>query len=206
MKARSPTRRGRRQGPSGASRAAVLRAARSLFAAHGFNGTTMRSIAARAGVDAALVHYFFGSKAELFAAAIEMPPRAAKVSTAIGSPRASRGLRLARYHLDELFPADREAIIALLRAALGDPRSLPTLRPRIEAALVDAAAAALGSGDHARLRAELAGAMMVGLFILRDILRLEPIASTKSDLLAQLVAPALDAVLVGRRVSRGRRR
>jgi len=66
-------RAGRRAGAGGESRDAILRAARVLFAQRGFRGTTMRAIAKRAGVDIALVHYFFGSKPKLFAASIELP-------------------------------------------------------------------------------------------------------------------------------------
>ena len=63
--------------PSGAvpgkSRTAILGAARTLFAKQGFLRTTTRAIAAKAGVDAALVHYFFQTKEKLFAAAVELP-------------------------------------------------------------------------------------------------------------------------------------
>jgi hypothetical protein len=58
-------RRGRRPGAPD-TRAAILAAARELFAANGFSGTTIRAIAAAAGVDAALVHHYFGAKDDLF--------------------------------------------------------------------------------------------------------------------------------------------
>ena len=65
-------RRGRRPGAPD-TRAAVLEAARSAFADKGFAGTTIRSVAAAAGVDAALVHHYFGTKDDLFLAAMELP-------------------------------------------------------------------------------------------------------------------------------------
>ena len=64
--------RGRRRG-SPDTRSAILAAARSSFAEHGFAGTTIRAVAASAGVDAALVHHYFGTKDELFLAALELP-------------------------------------------------------------------------------------------------------------------------------------
>ena len=64
--------RGRRRG-SPDTRSAILAAARSSFATHGFAGATIRSIATAAGVDAALVHHYFGSKDDLFLAALEVP-------------------------------------------------------------------------------------------------------------------------------------
>src|SRR3954463_4488115 len=70
-------RRGRRPG-SPDTRAAILTGARPLFAAHGYAGTTVRKVAATAGVDAALVHHYFGTKDDLFLAALQVPvdPRA----------------------------------------------------------------------------------------------------------------------------------
>ena len=65
-------RRGRRPGAPD-TRAAILAAARSRFAEHGYAGTTIRAVATDAGVDAALVHHYFGTKDELFLAALELP-------------------------------------------------------------------------------------------------------------------------------------
>lgn len=59
--------RGRRRKGAGPDlRAAILDSAEQLFAAHGFYGVTTRQVAAEAGVDAALIHYYFGTKRELF--------------------------------------------------------------------------------------------------------------------------------------------
>ena len=64
--------RGRRPG-SPDTRAAILEAARARFAEGGFRATTIRAVAADAGVDAALVHHYFGTKDDLFVAAMELP-------------------------------------------------------------------------------------------------------------------------------------
>ena len=64
--------RGRRPGAPD-TRAEVLAAARASFAEKGFRGTTIRAVAAAAGVDPALVHHYFGTKDDLFLAALEMP-------------------------------------------------------------------------------------------------------------------------------------
>ncbi|MDQ1485624.1 MAG: hypothetical protein QOJ62_1317, partial [Actinomycetota bacterium] len=63
---------GRRPG-NGDTRQDVLDAARECFATSGYDGATIRAIAAKAGVDPALVHHFFGAKTNLFAAAMELP-------------------------------------------------------------------------------------------------------------------------------------
>lgn len=61
------------------SRQRILDAARALFRERGYAGTTVRAVAAEAGVDSAMVFYFFGTKQGLFAAAVDMsarvPPR-----------------------------------------------------------------------------------------------------------------------------------
>ena len=63
--------RGRRPGTPD-TREEILRAARDLFAASGFAATSMRAIAARAGVDPSLVHHYFDSKADLFVSALKV--------------------------------------------------------------------------------------------------------------------------------------
>jgi len=65
-------RSGRRGGDSG-TREAILAAARARFGDLGYDRTTIRGIAADAGVDPALVHHFYGTKESLFAAAMRLP-------------------------------------------------------------------------------------------------------------------------------------
>ena len=66
----TPARRGRPPKASAAGAAAardlILNAAEDLFSKHGFYGVTIREVAREAGVDTALVHYYFGAKRELF--------------------------------------------------------------------------------------------------------------------------------------------
>ncbi|HEV8373812.1 MAG TPA: helix-turn-helix domain-containing protein, partial [Actinomycetota bacterium] len=72
-------RTGRRPGAS-RTRDAILEAARREFGQHGYDRATIRGVARGAGVDPALVHYFFGTKAELFAAAMELPVNPAELA------------------------------------------------------------------------------------------------------------------------------
>jgi AcrR family transcriptional regulator len=181
--------RGRRPGVAGATRLSIVRAAQALFARRGFQATTMRAIASRAGVDAALLHYFFDSKEKLFRAAVEVPDRSERFA-----PLLADGPSLAHYYLAELFPRRGDAVAALLRAAVADPTSLPALRRSLEAAVLSPAAQALGGRD-ARLRAELAGALVVGLFVCRELVRMEPLAQVPPHALTPRVGRALDALL-----------
>jgi AcrR family transcriptional regulator len=191
---------GRRAGVRGESREAILRAARVLFARRGFRGTTMRAIAQGAGVDVALVHYFFGSKSELFSHSVVLPIDAQKVASLLSAPASSPGGEMVRHYLDRLFVDRSEAIAAMLRAGLGDPGCVPALRTLIEENLVSAAAGGLRSAD-ARLRAELVGATMVGLFISRCIVGVQPLASAPVEEIVTLLGPALDLLLGERAIS-----
>src|SRR4051812_39471436 len=92
-------RRGRRPGAPD-TRATILDAARSAFAESGFAGTTVRGVAAAAGVDAALVHHYFGTKDDLFLAAMELPvdPRGV-IAPAVAGGIDGAGERLLRAFL-----------------------------------------------------------------------------------------------------------
>lgn len=108
--------RGRRRG-SPDTRAAILAAARARFAESGFAGTSIRRVAGDAGVDPALVHHYFGSKDDLFVAALELPvdPRAVLAEQVVG-PVAGAGERLLRALIgvwDD--PAVRPALLAMVR-------------------------------------------------------------------------------------------
>src|SRR6266516_4435303 len=88
MRTMSKGRPGRRPGPS-STRPEILAAARTLFAARGYHATTVRDIAAEAGVNAALVHHYFGSKEQVFVAAMNLPLNPADLISRLrdGGPR-----------------------------------------------------------------------------------------------------------------------
>src|SRR5262249_61140107 len=95
MTTRSP-RTGRRAGESG-TREAILAAARRLFAERGYDGASMRAIAAEAGVDAALVVHFFGSKAKLLTASVRWPfDPDVEIQRVVGAGRERAGEALTR--------------------------------------------------------------------------------------------------------------
>lgn len=179
---------------AGGSRETILDAARELFARQGFQRTTTRSVAAHAGVDAAMVHYFFGTKAELFAAVIELPVPTDELRTLIGAGGPQLGVRVARFFLERVFTERNHAIAAMLRAVIADPESVPALRARLEQSVVALLVPAL-PGKHRRLRAELMGAQFVGLFLMRHVVQLEPVASASVSALAELLGRAIETYL-----------
>ena len=197
MAQRAQKRPGRRPGASG-TRAAILAAARTQFAASGFDAASVRAIARAADVDPALVLHYFGSKAALFAAALEIPFEADEiVERVVHGPRDQLGRRLALFFLsiwDE--PARREAMMALLRAATTSPDAADMLRERVGERVLRPVGEHLGAPDAA-LRMSLCASHLVGIGITRYIVHIEPIASLEPGALADLVAPALQRYMTG---------
>jgi AcrR family transcriptional regulator len=162
--------------------------------------TTTRAIAAKAGVDAALVHYFFKTKDKLFSAAVELPITPEQLTDLLeeaslgGDQHGGSGERLVRFMLENVFTSRSHAVAALIRAAVGDPGCVPALRSLIEKTVVAAGASAV-RGSDARLRAELLGAVMVGLFVVRHVVRVEPLASAPPEKVAAWLGPAVDVIV-----------
>lgn len=198
MPARAAKRPGRRPGDN-LTRAAILAAARAQFAELGFDAASVRGIARAADVDPALVLHYFGSKAALFAAALEIPFDAEEVvERIVKGPRAQLGRRLARFFLsiwDD--PSRRQALMALMRAATTSPDAADLLRERIGERVLRPVGEHLG-GPDAALRMSLCASHLVGLGITRYIVHIEPIASLDADEVADLVAPALQRYMTGR--------
>src|SRR5262245_6380950 len=119
--------RGRRPGSSD-TREAILAAARERFAASGYDRTRVRDVAADAGVDAALVHYFFKSKDGLFVACMELPVRPSEViAPVLAEGVDGLGERMARRMLT-VWDENRPALLGLVRSASSHPGAALALR------------------------------------------------------------------------------
>jgi AcrR family transcriptional regulator len=186
-------RTGRRPGASD-SRAAILKAAQRLFADRGYDATSVRGVAARARVDPALVLHFFGSKAELFASSLQLPIDPSEIEALASGERAMLGRRLAEFYFQRVFSDRRQTVLSLLRSAVSNPEAAAMLRRAIEATAV-VALSRLFPGEEAALRGELCASHMIGLFLARHILGVEPLASEDDQRLIEAVAPALQHYL-----------
>jgi len=190
-------RTGRRPG-SEDTRAAVLEAARERFAERGFEGASVRAIAARAGVDAALVHHYFGTKQQLFLAASAFPPGALEALPGIidgGSP--GLGERIVRYVV-ELWdrPDVRPLLLGIVRSAATDEVAAGMARGLLAEGPFLALASALRMPD-APARATLVGTQLMGLVIARYVVRVEPVASMTPSELAATFGPTIERYLTG---------
>jgi AcrR family transcriptional regulator len=190
-------RTGRRPGASG-TRDAILEAARREFGQHGYDRATIRGVARGAGVDPALVHYFFGTKAELFAAAMELPVNPAELAQTLLAGEPERiGERLIATFLSVWDHGDnRDVFIGLLRSAVTDEQAATLLREFATRELFGRVAAALGTPD-AQLRANLVFSQIFGLAVARYILRIQPLASTPGELVAAAVGPTVQRYITG---------
>jgi AcrR family transcriptional regulator len=190
-------RSGRRPGASG-SREAILTAASRHFASRGYNRASLRGIAADAGVDQKLIAYFFGSKQQLFVAAIGLPFNPAEVLPEIlaGDPTMI-GERIEALLVEVLSqPALHERLTGVIRAAASEPDVARMMREFLRKEVFIPVARVLGS-DDATFRLNLVGTQIVGLMMARYVLEIEPLASLPPEQIAAAVAPTLQRYLVG---------
>ncbi|MEA1264723.1 TetR family transcriptional regulator [Microbacterium maritypicum] len=188
-------RRGRPRGVSD-SRARIIAAAVDDFGEKGYDGATIRSIAARAGVDSALVHHYFGTKADLFAEAVGIPLRPdVDVPGILAGPRDEIGDRLIRYVLEAFEqPEVRRRGVMLLRTAIGSRLTTPLLAGFLSRELLSRVARRLDV-DDADLRASLVASQIAGLLIARYVLRLPALAAAPIDELVSRLGPTLQRYL-----------
>jgi AcrR family transcriptional regulator len=193
--AKTRRRSGRRPGPA-ETRDAILTAARAEFGSRGFDGATIRAIAAGAGVDPALVMYFFGSKQQLFLESIELTLRPAEVlPRVLEGGLEGIGERLTRFYLGLWEnPQTREAVAAIVRSAFSHEGAAEVIRGFLGSEVFGRVAEHLPGADP-ELRVELAGSHLVGLAIARHILRVEPLASADAEAVISRVAPTVQRYL-----------
>ncbi|GAA2010775.1 TetR family transcriptional regulator [Microbacterium ulmi] len=191
-------RRGRPRGGTSGARERILAAAEEEFGELGYDAATMRGIASRAGVDSALVHHYFGTKADLFAETIGAPMRPdIQIPLILAGPRDELGERIVRYVLTEWEKPDvRKRGTALMRGAIGNRLATPMLAGFLARELIGRIAAELGTPD-AELRASLVGSQIAGLIVTRYILKLPALAEASVDDLVARVAPNVQHYLTG---------
>ena len=190
-------RRGRPPGGESRARERIIAAAVEEFGEFGYNGATMRAIAARAGVDSALLHHYFGTKADLFTETIGAPMRPdVDIPALLDGPADDLGERIVRYALQAWErPEARKRGVLLLRAGLGNRLATPLLSEFLQRELFSKIAARLDTPDSA-LRASLVASQVAGLLITRHVLRLPAIAEASVDELVARVAPTVQRYLL----------
>jgi AcrR family transcriptional regulator len=192
---RPPKRSGRRPGPS-RTREQILEAARESFAKRGYDATSLRAVAARAGVDPALVRRFYGSKEGLLVAALTVTFRPSEdVAEVVGGNLDTLGDQILDYTLSvwEQAPS-RDMLVGMIRSACTNERAAMLLRDFFAGQVLSRLAGALD--DEAHLRAGAVGSQIVGLVFYRYVLKIEPIASASPATLRATFGPTLQRYLV----------
>jgi len=176
----------------------VLGAARELFAELGFERTTMRAVAARADVDAALIYHYFGDKEGLLAAAIELPVDPAVLFTGVASDPARAGEELVRRVVTiwDHHPEIRERMIAILRTGLSHDHAAQLVRDLLSANLLAALGEVLAA-DRRALRTGLIGSQIGGLMLARYVLKVPGAANASPEDLVRAVGPVVQHYLTG---------
>ncbi|MFJ3225875.1 TetR family transcriptional regulator [Streptomyces sp. NPDC086783] len=197
----APRRRGRpsrtETAASPATREVILAAAREEFSERGYEKTSVRGIAKTAGVDPALVHHYFGTKEQVFEAAVAVAfaPALEAPSTVEEGPLEGVGERLTRFIFGVWEnPATRTPLLAIVRSAVNNESAAAVFRRLIATQLLRRIARQLEVPDP-ELRAELAAAQLVGVAMLRYVIKVEPLASADPEQVIARIAPVVQSHL-----------
>jgi AcrR family transcriptional regulator len=177
------------------TRAAILAAARRRFAADGFERTTIRAIAADAGIDPSMVMRYYGSKDGLFAAAADIELHLPDLAAV---PREKLGEALVRHWVERWEGGlSDELLIVLLRSAVTNESAAKQLRTVFGAQVAKALAAVVDDPAEAPTRAGLVSTQMLGLALCRHILRLPPVVALDVETLVASVSDTVQRYLTG---------
>jgi AcrR family transcriptional regulator len=188
-------RRGRRSGGAD-TRAALVQAARAVFAEQGYQGATVRGIAARAGVDAAMVNHWFGGKQGLFAAVIELPFDPTDIiEHVLAGDLDTLAERIVRTFVG-LWDTHEGRFATVMLSVASQDMAARMMADFFAGALFGRIAQHAG-GDHPDMRAALCGTQIAGLGVVRYVLKLEPVASADVDTLVRMVGPTIQRYLTG---------
>jgi AcrR family transcriptional regulator len=193
---RPERRRGRRPGGED-TRAQLLAAARIEFAERGYEGATVRRIAERAGVDPAMVNHWFGGKDALFTAALDIPVSPAQILAEIipGDPEQLGG-RIVERFLTVWDATGGGPLAALIQSVAGHEEAATMLREFVKNVMVGPIVGAVAPDRH-ELRGSLMGSQLIGLGMMRYLLKLEPLASAERAIVVAAIAPTLQRYLTG---------
>lgn len=191
-------RSGRRRG-SPDTRESILDAARRLFADKGFDATTVRAIAADAGVDPAMIHHFWGTKEELFRATLQFPiDPAMEIPGITAGGKDEVGERLVRTFVRIWDSPVGTTGAALIRSAMSNDWTLRLMREFLTTQILRRVVAEVDlDPKEAPLRVSLVASQLAGLAMMRYIIKLEPLASLPAEEVVAYVGPNVQRYVTG---------
>jgi len=192
--------RGRRPGGED-TRAAIIDAARSEFAQRGYDGTSLRGVAREAGVDPKLVHHYFDGKTELFAEVMAFPANpAALVERIAAAPPSELGETLARAFLTAWdAPEGRERFAAMFAAAAAHEEHARMVREFVGREVLRRVVDTMRSrdgvtprpGESLELRVALGAAQLIGMGMLRYVVKVPAVADATVEEIVAVLGPTL---------------
>ena len=190
--------RGRRPVGGPDAREQILTAAAELFSELGFERTTMRAVAARADVDAALIHHYFVNKEGLLAAALVMPVDAGALLAGLDEDPEHAGDAVVRRVLGfwEGDPETRRRLLGLIRVGLSHEYAAGVLRDLLGRTILTALGRVVPD-DHRALRAALVGTQMGGLLLGRHVLGIPAVRDATPEQLVAAIGPVIQHYLTG---------
>ncbi len=181
-----------RRRDASATKAALLRAAQELFTERGYERTTVRDIADRAGVNQALLFRYYGSKEDLFHVVLATESRVLVTESPAEQVLAKT---LARMLSPDRVEAQESVWLAALRSS-GHDSAADAIRKELSQDYVRALGS-LTDAEDAELRVDLVLAWLVGLGTLRSVVRKEPLVSADPREVSRLVLKAVAVLLEG---------
>jgi AcrR family transcriptional regulator len=191
-------RTGRRPGNQD-TREAILTAAREAFAERGYDRASIRTIATSGGVDPALVHHYFGTKDELFLATVNAPMNPAELLPKVlaGDPDRLPERLIWTFLSVWDHPVTGPAAVALVRSGLQHDWSARMLREFLTARIIRRVVGHLDIDPaEAPLRGSLVATQLIGLAMIRYVLKVEPLASAPPETVVAAVAPNIHRYLL----------
>jgi AcrR family transcriptional regulator len=177
------------------SKQRILETAREMFRERGYAGTTVRAVAAGAGVDPAMVFYFFGTKQGLFGATVDMSAAAPPaIESMFAGGLDGIGHRIVQTLVANLDDSSRTPLAMFARSTSTEGQSETLMREFIDREITDRLAELIGTPD-ARIRASVVNVQILGLTVARYIVKIEPIASASPEDLAAWFGPIIQRSL-----------
>jgi AcrR family transcriptional regulator len=184
---------GRRPGKKD-SKALIIKAAQLQFAEHGYDRATLRRIANKAAVDPALIVHYFGTKQELFVSSMlplfELPKL---LPSALQGNNDDIGTRLATMFIRVTSnPDTQQLMLGLIRSISSEERAATMARKFLNDNIINLVKSHL-SGPNNDLQANIVSSQMIGVFIAKYVMKIEPLARASDDDTIQYLAISLQA-------------
>jgi AcrR family transcriptional regulator len=196
---------GRRPG-SQDTRSLILAAARAEFSDRGYTAATIRRVAARAGVDPALVYHYFADKAGLFVSSVSLPadPRAVQEQARQGGLDGARIVERFLAQWEDGVAEPGGPFVTLAQAMASSPEVATAVRQFLTERVWARVPGAEDEGTRARTA--LVSAQLLGLAWARYVVRMEPLASASRAQVAGWAGPTIEAYITGRPTDCGQSR